>query len=409
MLASHTLTPDSGAAIVGSRFSSSHMLMNAMNGQIPRGLVTREGTPVQPTARLPSLRGDPLASIASSLTTPASLPLINHLSIAAGKAAAAGISNATSNNKTRGGATKRVFKPTIPSLQPERKTRAQSQAEKKEPERRKEPGSSPRGKAAANNHQKRGRVPIEKNYVQLESNVFTGINAALSQPSGVKRSGGGSGSSSSATPAIIKSEVKVTKADSKPLKNLMKDDFIADSSDEEDSDGERKYSSVKPIGWDSLFFEDKDDKKVDSPGEPPPAAADVSASSALQDGRMLLIQLPEQMIPLTDDQLISSSGSIGKMRIYASGRVDFVDETVDENPENFTCLRADDAVTTIAIKDENGTETLIDLKVDAPSSGTMQQQHVVFYDMEEREAVSCGLLNPVDKLVLMPDVQSDVR
>lgn len=336
------------------------------------------------------------------------------MTIAAGKTAAGTVAGASglvasSKDKTRGGAAKRVFKPTIPSLQPIRKTRSQSQSlgDKDEGAVRKRGSTSPRGKAAANNRQqKRSREPIQKNYVQLESNVFTGISASQQQ-SAVKRTSGAS-SSSSAKTNTINVESKVKKEDGKPLKNLMRDDFITDTSEDEDSDGEQKYSSMKPIGWDSLFFEEKEDKKSDSPPEPA-ATADVSPASVLQDGRMFLIQLPEQMIPLTDDQLITSAGAIGRMRIYASGRVEFVDETMEESVETFTCLRSDDAVTTIAIKDENGTETLIDIRTDAPSSGTRKQEHVVLYDSEEREAVSCGTLNPLDKLVLIPDMQPDVR
>ena len=200
------------------------------------------------------------------------------------------------------------------------------------------------------------------------------------------------------------------KSEKKRLEHLLRDDFIADSdSDSEEETGGRRYSRVKPLGWDSLFFEDpgsdKTRKKLDSPDA---SAADVSAASVLQDGKMFLMQLPEQLLPLTDDQLLSTNGYIGRMRVYASGRVEFVDDTSANNIQTYDCLRSEESMSTLAIKEEDGSQTLVEIRSKTEPSCNVCREHVLL--MEDEEAVSCGLLQATERLVLIPDdASSDPR
>lgn len=394
-----------------------------MSGQIPRGLMTRQGSPVKPSTRLPSLRRETIATASTLLPAPAAasssttLPFVNRLSLPGSKGQpVTTIAPLTgSPTKTRGGAVKRVFKPIIPSL------RNGSSDEKRIPDvdpvsskdrqlrgqdniRRSDSRKGGTGVTLRNGQQtqdkRRNRPPV--NLVQLESSVFTGITAAPTQSRGKRVS-----QSVSSGGNIVKSEKKPP-CDPKPLSDLMKDDFIATSSEEDDdSDDEKrtKYSKTKPIGWDALYFDEKEENPVVR--RESPLNHSVGPGLLFTPDKMFLMQLPDTIVPSNEEELISSDGYIGKMRVYSSGRVEFVDETVKDNVSIYDCLPADANVTSIPVKEEDGSEKLMDLAIQIPASCMNCTQHVIHLDTEEGEAISCGILNPVEKVILVPDPASD--
>ena len=370
-----------------------------MNGNLPRGLLSRDGNPVQTSARLPSLRGDPLR--ARTDASPPVIPsrLLNHLHLSSG-----------SKSKTRGGAQKRQFKPTVPvskdSSQPCIESVATSPAKKT---RKQDPSPRQPRKTQSNR---------DKRYVQLESSVFTGsAPGSLSVKKNTSYTRGSSGSSSSVT------KVKTTLTSSSPVKRdkYLLDDFVVESSEEEEESGDedKKRSrrfKAKPIGWDTLFSRNKQQEKKKIKTEEKPNCLP-SVSSLLKEGSKILVQLPPQLVPRLEDNEETSklalqaieekNGFLGKLRVYESGRVELVCQEEEgnnsmEEDSLYELTRSEEVVTMITVKHEDGTETLVPVLPQMPS--TCSRQEVVSFDLTEKEAVSLGDLDPQYKLVLVPQI-----
>jgi len=281
---------------------------------LPRGLVNREGKAVNPTQRLPSLRGD--------MSSPAAI--LTKLS-AGGK----GTPIITPSTTTRGGAAKRVYRPTIPSRRtgPSATSPSKSDTNGDSPKRGKQT-KSPRGRGASQRGNARDKGP-NKNFVQLEASVFNGINAAPARPSANNYSSvyGSSRetvsrpdkpSTSKTAPAI--KDPQSDQRDKTIIQDLYKDDFIAYSdSDEDCATTGGKVSSLKPRGWDNLTSASKDKKQDRQSTESTIELTGIPIDKWLDsDDKLVLMQIPDIL-------LSRPQGLLGKLRLYKSGRVELID------------------------------------------------------------------------------------
>jgi VCBS repeat-containing protein len=222
--------------------------------------------------------------------------------------------------------------------------------------------------------------------------------------------------------AAISSPSKITKH------GYLRDDFVVDSSEGEDSDGERKRSrrfKVKPIGWDTLFETNDDKVKSDAQSEKPNSPK-IGAASLLKEGKPLLFQLPEQLIPrLTDhddddeaetkklalEAISNRNGFLGTLRVYDSGRVEFVhDDEVNTSSRDedaaYELIRSEEVDGTITIKQEDGSTVVIPTAITTANSQYVprSRQEVVCLDLNQEEAISVGTVNLQEKLIMLPKI-----
>ena len=389
---------------------------------LPRGLLSRDGSPVKTNARLPSLRGDSLStrslvSSSPSLASASSSRLMNHLNLP---------SSSSSKNKTRGGAQKRQFKPTVPtSTDVVKNSQGLSSSSSQEllpttPTKKSKKNEGRQTRSNANDkfrgQQQRNNNKDDKKFVQLESSVFTGY--ATSSQTSFKRtiSPGQASSYSSSSKTTNKS--KATTLRKKKTEDYMRDDFVVDSSEGSESDGEDRKRSrrfkVKPIGWDTLFEGNEEVKDV----KPVSSDSECLTSALLREGKLLLIQLPDQLIPrmtnekdddatnkLTLEAIQEKNGFLGRLRVYESGAVDFVYE--EDQEQGFDLIRSEeDILNLISIKQEDGTEIKVPVASQTTSSFVRHRQEIISLDFSEEEAVSMGRVDHLEKLILIPQIDN---
>ncbi|KAI1293719.1 hypothetical protein HDE_06330 [Halotydeus destructor] len=264
---------------------------------LPRGLVSREGTPIRPSQRLPSFRSAMSAPAPNTLLTTSLNP----------------VQSAT----TRGGVSKRVYKPTIPTRRTQN-SETPTTSKDSENKRTRPDSKSPRGRGGRNNV-KSDRKP-NNNFVQLEAAVFNGIggpSTKLSHSSlDVARGGRQTIVKSDVKSRVEAKQVKVKsepfeREDSKLLEKLYRDDFLDDSSDDEKDLSSRK----KPKGWELVNCE-----KI-NPSYRQKEISDLEGipiDKWLDGNKPVMFQLPELF-------LTQREGIVGKLRVYKSGRVVMTD------------------------------------------------------------------------------------
>lgn len=331
---------------------------------LPRGLINREGTPVTPSQRLPSLRTRSLAN---------SAPAVMHN---------------TTGQTTRGGVAKRVFKPNIPARRPAASDTSESTANdshSKSDAKRGRAGQSPRGGRGA--HSDAGKRQLGKNFVQLDAAVFSGIDAASkTRPP-----------SAAGVPRAPKEEKIAIKRDPSPSKSstrkniitkgkalsstIYRDDFIVD--DDEDDEEDVQYSNKLPRGWEHVTGKRTSANDNSS-------TLNCTQSIAIDrwldaDDNLVLMQVPEFLVKRT-------SGSIGKLRVYNSGRIELFDE---EAGVSYDIMRANNAVSEPAVKVEGRR------KRHTVSSQGVRQELVV---MKENSLTCLGDITPADVLMSVPRI-----
>ena len=389
---------------------------------LPRGLLSRDGSPVKTNARLPSLRGDSLStrSLVSSSPSSSSSRLMNHLNLP---------SASSSKNKTRGGAQKRQFKPTVPTLtdvvknsqglvSPSSSSPQESLSTTPAKKIKKNEGRQTRSNAndKSRGQQQRNNNKDDKRFVQLESSVFTGY--ASSAQTSFKRTTSPGQASSYSSSSKTTNKSKSTIIRKKKTEDYMRDDFVVDSSEGSESDGEDRKRSrrfkAKPIGWDTLFEGNEEVKDV----KPVSPDSNCLTSSLLREGKLLLIQLPDQLIPrmtnekddatnkLTLEAIQAKNGFLGKLRVYESGAVEFVCE--EDQEQRFHLIRSEEEmVNLISIKQEDGTEIKVPVSSQTTSSLVRHRQEIISLDFtEEEEAVCVGRVDHLEKLILIPQIDS---
>ena len=260
--------------------SNSGTSFNPTSSPIPRGLMTRDGTPASSTTRLSSdLRINPLRSAAA--TTPGTR---------AGTRAVQPVSSVT-----RGGAAKRTFKPKLPAISDTRKNDNNVQTKAVDQVLEESVSRSDQDKSRRSPSRRNGTIDTrsKKQIVQMESSVFTGsgvlkpvrgtkassaISFGLSSATGTVTSVSRVASKEEATGTVasvskVASKVEDLKAKAKVSRDgYESDDFIASDDESEESFGGKKntlpsdqlvydslhsasikrHSTTIPIGHDSL-------------------------------------------------------------------------------------------------------------------------------------------------------------
>lgn len=367
----------------------------------------------------------PSSSTSGTSTPTAPSRLMNHLNLGSSQA----------KGKTRGGAQKRTFKPTVPVGKPLHSQSTPDKPEDPTPPSKKTKKSEPNNKkeSGKNVNSRPNYRREEKKFVQLESAVFTGITPGQGSLSFRRSTGTSNGLGFSAKSSSLSSSVSKVKTqtcqDKTTKEGYLRDDFVVDSSEDEDSDYERKRSrrfKVKPIGWNTLF-ENEDKKKAVSDEKPEqPSSAD--AASMLTEGRALLIQLPDKLIPrlngdeedstkkLTLEAIGNRNGFLGTLKVYESGRLEFFhDDDGDVKPSTssavvveddsvYEVIRSEEVVTSVIIKQEDGSEVVVPVGSQAPQFIPRNRQEVIALDLNEREAVSVGKVNLAEKLIVLPKI-----
>jgi len=427
-----------------------------MNGQIPRGLLTRDGTAVKPNSRLPSLMGDRTTTTPTKSSSPSSGGVQNGLlsstpplaippstSISSVSTQARLLASITTiKNRTRGGAQKRVFKPNVAAAAAAAKTSSSTNASNEY--------NSPRKHSQSHKHEARETakpyIKHEKKYLQSDSSVFSGITVTKEVKS---RGGYSSGSYGSTSSIRIKDEVKKKVDDDRV-------DYIIDSSDEE---GSPKIPALEPFGFDFLYSVAKKRNKSKHEEEESMEVDDTHdstiASLLEQEGKVIFFQLSDQLIPqmsslgdlndssqdvnrLTLDALAEKNGYLGTIRVYESGRIDFTTSEGIEPPSKtvrkssqqsssysqsnnfdaqlFSVIKAEENVSqkkneepSILVKNEDGSrrpvaKNLTNLNPNMSLQCLRNREEVVLLNFTEGEAVSLGEISASEKLIVIPQV-----
>lgn len=382
----------------------------AASTSLPRGLVTRSGLPVEPGQRIPSIKSTSIPSMSSG-------NLLN------GTRAIASITNA---NKTRGGATKRTFKPNVPikeaKVEPDNISKGTSSPSKEvkgniinDSKRSSGNKNASRGGGHSNKRSSNPR-PLKPTLVQTESSVFVG---SIGKVKSAKVNGAPSDRS---TVSVLK-QSKSTEEDEingpvrRRLDSLLKDaDNFIDYSDDDDDDFKYKFRSVKPIGWDNLIHtgDDEDKKRRKQPKADEEDKDDVACkagdliqtkASAGSSGRLLLMQLPHDLLSISPEidpeSMTPDLNLIGRLRVHKSGRVTLITESGSVCEVNLT-----DEMDPVTVKTEDGRKvTLVKLteKANSTTHFTMNQL-AVHYDRLDDQVVSLGSIVSSEKLIVLPQI-----
>ena len=341
---------------------------------LPRGLISREGTPVQKSQRLPSLRNRP--SLTSTPSTPVSA-----------------INGPKTSDTTRGGAAKRVFKPSIPSRRQPSDTAASTSSS--ESKRGRDSNRTPRGRGRGG---VRGKPPPGKpNYVQLEAAVFSGINASVTNKSSVPSSGSSvvrvsndriKSEPSFSTPqksklSLDSSTEKFEVGDDEDTSTIYADSFIDDASDDE-----RTSSNKLPRGWENCQAESRN-RSSNSKSFVNESSGIPTDKWLTADDNLVLIQVPEILTH-------RSSGVVGKLKVYKSGRVELVD---NEAGLTFDVIRANNnPIAMLPVKQEIDRGKRVQQK---PISTENRQELVL---MKDNTLTCLGSLPSCDVLISVPRI-----
>lgn len=384
----------------------------AASTSLPRGLVTRSGLPVDPGQRIPSLRSSSTSSMSSG-------NLLN------GNRAIVSLNN---TNKTRGGATKRTFKPNVPTKEvnvdtnnippatssPSVDVKSNIVADSKRSTGSK---NTSRGGGQANKRSSNAR-PAKPTLVQTESSVFVGsigkirVNKVTSAPS------------DRSTVSVLKQsksndEDEINGPVRRRLDSLLNDDFIDYSDTSEDEESKYKSRSVKPIGWDNLIHgADEGDKKkrkqrntnqdkTDDDSTFKAGELIETKAKAGTSGHLVLMQLPHDLLSISPevdpDSMTPDLNLIGRLRVHKSGKVSLMTESGSTYEVNLTDHLEKDSVD---IKSEDGgRKNLVKLrdKTTATTHFTMNQL-AVHYDRLDDQVVSLGSIMSSEKLIVLPQI-----
>lgn len=410
--------------VPASTWSLGHMDGDQTPGtSLPRGLVTRSGLPVKPGQRIPSLRTT--ESLNSSMSHSTSNSSTNNNAINGNRVITPGASSKT----TRGGATRRIFKPTIPPKDAPKEPQASTSSNKKMNDKA-HSSDSKRGtrNSSRGGHSNNRQNSKDKNkFIQTESSVFTGATGEIIRK---EKKLNGSVDRSKATVLINKTaqDGQSVAPPRRRLDSLLQDKFIASSDDEDDDDAKSRseYFGVKPLGWDNLIHptdEANNCKKTrdndDGDGRTCDLVGDLIQTRAKEGtcGRLILMQLSNELLSESSDRVLecisndiesngqlnnpSQLGMIGRMRVHKSGKVTFVSTSGSVSEVNLT-----DEMKPLYVKTEDGNRmALVGIRGQSNSNTQYSlNQYAVHFDPINEQVVSLGTIETNEKLLVLPDI-----
>jgi hypothetical protein len=288
---------------------------------------------------------------------------------------------------------KRIYKPTIPSTRKQGGDSIGSSQVDTDSKRGRDT-KSPRGRGARS--QRGGKERTVAKTIQLDG-FFTGIDAvanpstrdnhapaASSSREAVSRVSGPCSANGPVSASKTQARTEVNQAS---LDNLFRDDFIDDSSSDEETG-----TQVRPKGFENLTNETsiKFEKKS--------AVAEVLTGIPIDkwleaDDKLFLLQVPDILVK-------RPKGLIGKLRIYKSGRFELVDS---ETGVSFELLRANanPSTLTIPVKSE-GKSRSTNFTASNPSD---INQEIVHLSTDSLTALS--RVHSEDILVAVPQISTD--